>query len=227
MESIILLHGAIGAKSQLISLANELEKSLDVHVFDFSGHGGFLTDKNFSIKLFSNDLLNYINQFPNKKFHVFGYSMGGYVALYTELHHSGTIQSIFTYGTKFKWNIEEAEKESKLLNPEKIEEKLPVFTADLANRHGNENWKIVLNKTAKMMIEMGEQPPLKDEDFLNINLPVVVSWGDADKMVSKEESVKVSNLLPHGFFKTYTNWPHPIEKLDFKVLANDLINFIK
>lgn len=98
MESIILLHGAIGTKSLLINLANELEKHFEVHLLDFSGHGTSQTDKDFSIELFSNDLLKYVKQFPDKKFHIFGYSMGGYVALYSELYHPGTLLSVYTYG---------------------------------------------------------------------------------------------------------------------------------
>lgn len=227
MENILLLHGAIGAKSQLENLANELKKDFEVHLLDFSGHGSSETDKEFSIELFSNDLLNYIKQFKEKNFHVFGYSMGGYVALYTELHYPGTLLSVYTYGTKFKWDNEGAEKESKLLNPKKIEEKFPAFAADLANRHGKEKWKNVLNKTAKMMLDMGNNTPLKDNDFTKITIPVIISWGDADKMVSKEESVNVKNLLPNGFFKSYTNWLHPVEKLDFKQLANDIRLFVE
>lgn len=227
MESIILLHGAIGAKSQFVTLANELKKKFEVHLLNFSGHGTADVVSDFSIQLFSYDLLNYMNQFPGKKFHVFGYSMGGYVALYTELHHPGTLISVFTYGTKFKWDKEIAEKECKMLNADKIAEKLPAFANELALRHGEENWKHVLDKTAKMMLKMGENPPLKDDEFSKINIPVIISWGDADKMVSKEESVNVKNRLCNGFFKSYTNWPHPIEKLDYEVLANDIELFVE
>lgn len=227
MESIILLHGAIGAKSQFVTLINELKKKFEVHLLDFSGHGTADMVSDFSIQLFSNDLLNYINHFPNKKFHVFGYSMGGYVALYTELQYPGTLFSVYTYGTKFKWDKEIAEKESKMLNADKIAEKLPAFANELALRHGEENWKSVLDKTAQMMLKMGEDSPIKDEDFSKINIPVIISWGDADKMVSKEESVNVKNQLSNGFFKTYTNWPHLIEKINFKALANDIERFIK
>ena len=77
------------------------------------------------------------------------------------------------------------------------------------------------------MLEMGLNPPLKEEDFTKITIPVIISWGDADKMVSKEESVNVKNVLPNGFFKTYTNWPHPLEKLDIKLLANDIRLFVE
>ncbi|MFN4234434.1 MAG: alpha/beta fold hydrolase [Bacteroidia bacterium] len=227
MESIILLHGAIGAKNQLLSLAEILKVHIDVHLIEFSGHGSSNNSCEFSIQEFSNDIINYIRLFPDKKFHVFGYSMGGYVALYTELKHPGTFSSIFTYGTKFKWDKETAEKEIKLLNPEKIQEKIPAFANELAIRHGKENWKDVLHKTAQMMLKMGENPPLNDDDFSKIKIPVIITWGDADKMVSKEESVKVKNRLSNGFFKSYTNWPHPIEKLDYKALANDIERFTK
>lgn len=226
MESIILLHGTIGAKNQLLSLANLLKQHTDVHLIEFSGHGTSNVSCEFSIQQFSNDLLNYVRQFPDKKFHVFGYSMGGYVALYTELQYPNTFSSIFTYGTKFKWDKETAEKESKMLNPEKIREKIPAFANELAIRHGKENWKEVLYKTAQMMLKMGENPPLKEDDFLKIHIPVIISWGDADKMVSKEESVNVKNKLSRGFFKNYINWTHPIEQINHKQLAEDILCFI-
>jgi pimeloyl-ACP methyl ester carboxylesterase len=51
--------------------------------------------------------------------------MGGYVALKTAVLHPGRIEAIVTLGTKFHWDPENASNEVRMLNPEKIEEKVP------------------------------------------------------------------------------------------------------
>jgi esterase/lipase len=224
--SVLLLHGAIGSKQQLEPLAALLKDNFEVHTLNFSGHGGIDFSTQFNIHHFAKEVLAYLKQFPEKKFHVFGYSMGGYVALYLEKIQPGTFQSIYTLATKFNWDAATAEKESKMLNPDLIEMKLPAFAKELAERHGVNNWKILLKKTAVMMLEMGEKTPLSNDDFKNIHTPVMLTLGDMDKMVSKEETVAVKNKLPKGFFKSYLNWPHPIEKIDIATLAADINYFI-
>ena len=42
---------------------------------------------------------------------IFGYSMGGYVALHAARRHPERIGSIMTLGTKFAWDTPTAEKE--------------------------------------------------------------------------------------------------------------------
>src|SRR5215471_9983118 len=105
METIILLHGAIGAKDQLQPLANELKNDLHVHAINFSGHGGNpFPSEAFSIELFAQDVLNYIGQQEVESPVVFGYSMGGYVGMYLAKHFPGKISGLITLATKFYWD---------------------------------------------------------------------------------------------------------------------------
>ena len=63
MNSIILLHGAIGAKDQLEPLAKELKQvGFDAHTFNFSGHGTSSFQNEFSIKQFASELETVIQQ---------------------------------------------------------------------------------------------------------------------------------------------------------------------
>jgi esterase/lipase len=222
---IILLHGALGSKTHFEELQQLLTEKTEVHTLNFSGHGGEAFEDNFNIHQFSIELKSYIDTFPRKQFCVFGYSMGGYVALYLERHFPGTVASIYTLATKFDWNVESSAQEAAMLNADKILEKVPPFAKQLENRHGSEKWKVLLERTAKMMLEMGINPPLSFNDFSEIKVPVVITRGDLDKMVSKEESVNVANALPNGFFRSYSNWQHPFEKIDVNILATDLIAF--
>lgn len=225
-KSIILLHGALGAKSQLQDLASALSKSFDVHLFNFSGHSGEPFEKDFNVPQFATELKTYIDSFHNKKFGVFGYSMGGYVALYLESNYPGSLSAVYTLATKFDWNPESSAKEASMLNPEKLQEKVPAFALELEKRHAPNDWKQLLQRTANMMKEMGENPPLKTKDFNGIKIPILIGRGDLDKMVSAEESKQVVSSLPSGFFKSYSNWQHPIEKVELEVLANDIEYFL-
>jgi len=224
---ILLLHGALGASSQFDELAQKLSDHFNIHRINFSGHGGQPFQDKFSIAQFASELNTYISKFPDKAFSVFGYSMGGYVALYLERNAPGSFRSIFTLATKFDWNPESAHSEAAMLNAEKMLEKVPAFAQVLIERHQPSAWKELLQKTAEMMKEMGNKPPLSNSDFAAIQIPVLLCRGDLDRMVSKEETLQVAHALPNGFFKSYPEWPHPIEKCDVEILARDIVCFVK
>ena len=170
-------------------------------------------------------LLYFIDKSRLDGINVYGYSMGGYVALYIARHYPGKINKIFTTATKFDWNDESSIKESRLLNPEKIEEKIPKFAEELKHRHSPEDWKIVLNKTAEMMINLGKNPLLKDEDLHRIENKVRVSVGDRDSMVSIEETKEVYKKLKNGSLLVLPDTPHPIEKISLDRLTYEIVNY--
>src|SRR5688572_25311470 len=112
---LLLLHGALGSKSQFRDLSKILEKDFIVHSMDFSGHGGnTLTNEPFSIELFADDILNWQNENQIKKCDIFGYSMGGYSALYLARYHPHKVRRIFTLATKFEWTEDIAAREVKM-----------------------------------------------------------------------------------------------------------------
>jgi pimeloyl-ACP methyl ester carboxylesterase len=47
----------------------------------FQGHGSDTTNGDFSIERFANDTLDFLDQHQIDSVNIFGYSMGGYVAL--------------------------------------------------------------------------------------------------------------------------------------------------
>src|SRR6478672_5186908 len=104
MQHLLLLHGAIGAKDQLQPLANALKDKYTLHTINFSGHGGeAFPNEPFSMELFANDVLHYMQQNNIEQVNIFGYSMGGYVAMYLAKHHPQKINKLITLATKFHW----------------------------------------------------------------------------------------------------------------------------
>ncbi|MBL4655892.1 MAG: alpha/beta fold hydrolase [Bacteroidia bacterium] len=225
--NLILLHGALGSKDQLAKLRALLDDNFTTYELNFSGHGGReLNGKEFTIDNFTNDVINFMQEHQLEKSNFFGYSMGGYVALNLAKIHPEKAQRIFTLGTKLNWSPEVAQHEVKNLNPEKIEEKVPKFAMMLAKVHGPNNWKTAVQKTASMMLGLGNGNALSLDDFQKINTPVKITVGNLDNMVTIEESEKVTNILPNGELEIFEGFKHPIEQIDVEKLATYIKGFI-
>ncbi|MBI1769691.1 MAG: alpha/beta hydrolase [Bacteroidetes bacterium] len=221
MNPIILLHGALGSSSQLQPLANKLqEKGGKVFLLNFSGHSGRVFSKNgFGIEVFADDLLELLDKEKINRADIFGYSMGGYVALWLAYLHPKRLDKIVTLGTKFDWSISSADKEIKKMNAEKIEEKVPAFARLLQQRHTPNDWKEVLKKTADMMFDLGQKPLLTEDVFKKIKSPVEILLGDRDDMADLDFSKQVAAWLPFGKFELLQNTPHPIEKVQLNYIV--------
>lgn len=225
MKNLIILHGALGAQIQFEELIPKLTPHFKVHTFDFDGHGSKSNaEDEFSIELFARNLKDFLEEHNLHKPLVFGYSMGGYVALKLESLEASTFEKIVTLGTKFDWNRESSEKEAGMLNAEKIEEKIPAFANYLKSLHGENEWKTVLQKTAKMMLELGKKPSLRAYDFHHIQIPVQLLRGSNDTMVTKNETVNVKELLANGAYQEMIDWVHPINQVSSEELAQQLLS---
>jgi pimeloyl-ACP methyl ester carboxylesterase len=226
MENMLLLHGAIGSSQQLQPLKNLLEENYRVHSLNFHGHGGSdLPDSDFSIPAFAEQVIEYLDQQSIDKTNIFGYSMGGYVAMYLAKHYPARVQKIITLGTKFYWDEKVAEKEVPQLNANLIETKLPAFAAELKERHAPQDWKAVLEKTKTLLINLGHNNALHLPDYSGIENPCLVMLGDRDKMITLEETLQVYHHLPNAQFSVLPATPHPIEKANLPLLAYLIRNF--
>ncbi|AFL81920.1 putative hydrolase or acyltransferase of alpha/beta superfamily [Aequorivita sublithincola DSM 14238] len=223
---ILLLHGALGSKEQFVSLREKLSFEREVFSLDFEGHGKSKSETNFSIELFAENAINFLRENKISKIDIFGYSMGGYVALYLVLKHPDLVGKIITLGTKFDWTPMFAECEIKLLNPEIMEVKVPAFVESLKQLHGTQNWKNVVLKTAKMMRDLGDNPTLKQTDFYKINNETLICLGELDTMSTQTESKNVAKLLPNGSFQEIKNLKHPIEIAPVDTIVAVVNNFM-
>lgn len=227
MKDIILLHGAIGASDQLNLLAENLSlKGFKIHCFSFSGHGGQDFTAHFGIEQFADELYQFIQEHQLQQPNIFGYSMGGYVALYLAAQKPNLLRKIATLATKFDWTPEGSIKEAAMLNPESIQQKVPQFAQALQQRHG-EQWIELLHKTAAMMQKLGDAPLLHQELLKSIDVPVLLGLGDKDSMVSLDETRKVYAALPKANMYLLPNTKHPIEGLSVDLLSLILEEYFK
>jgi len=227
-EKLLILHGAAGSKDRFEKLSALLEKYFDVFRLNFSGHGGeTIPEEIFSIELFSRDVIAFLNKHEIRQINIFGYSMGGFVAIYLASNFPERVSKIFTLGTKFNWSKETVKQEIKLLDVEVIEAKLPAYADELRTLHEPNDWKTVIAKTIEMLKEIGKKNPLTDKDLSDLDIPVLIGMGDRDNMVIIEESVFSYRLLKKGQLLILPDTPHPIHNADVKLLSLEMKRFFK
>lgn len=224
--SIVLLHGALGISRDLEPIAGFLEeKGFKTFSFNFSGHGtGASEPSEFRIDLFARDLDNFLKQNSIQNPVIFGYSMGGYVALYHKANFEDSpIKMIFTYGTKFNWTESAVMKELPMLDSDHLQEKFPGFVENLKEKHG-ERWKQLLRSTAHMMQNLERIDGLTKEDMSEVDIPVFLILGDQDRMVTTEETNLAQSWLYHSQVKTLSHSKHELERSNLREMANIIID---
>ncbi|NHM07816.1 alpha/beta hydrolase [Flavobacterium sp. CYK-4] len=225
MKKLLLLHGALGSQRQFDSLKKILSVDFELYSLDFYGHGDSeIVDKPFTIEGFARQVLDFMQQHQLEKTAVFGYSMGGYVGLYLAKHHPEKVEKLFILATKWDWNLESAAQESKMLRPEIIKDKVPKYAAYLESLHGKK-WERLLEKTAAMMLALGNLPPLKQEDLRTIQTETLLAVGDKDMMVSLEETAQIFRGLNHSQLLVLPNTPHPIDRIDTQKIAYQISQY--
>lgn len=226
MKTLLLLHGALGSATQFDTLKEALSDKFTVTTLNFSGHGGReIPSSGFSMELFADDIAAHLDNAGIEQADIFGYSMGGYAALLLASRQPERIRSVFTLATKFLWNEEISRKEAAMLNPDKISQKVPAFARQLTERHAPQSWEKVVLQTAEMMVKLGANPLLTHEIAGRLEMPVRVSIGDRDTMVTLDETAAMFRALKNGSLAVLPGTPHPFEKVNIVRLAGELADF--
>jgi pimeloyl-ACP methyl ester carboxylesterase len=217
----ILLHGALADAGQLATIDALLaSRGCQTLALTFPGHGKEASlSTTFSVDEFVTYVLRQMDERSIESARFFGYSMGGFVAAQLALRAPDRVKSIVTLGTKWHWSPEIAERETAMLRPDIIEEKVPKYAAQLRAIHGEENWKHVLSLTAGLMRELGRTNPLTPDRLAEIQCPVTVLLGEKDQMVTREESEVAAVAIPHGQFHLLPDTPHPLERANPEVIV--------
>jgi pimeloyl-ACP methyl ester carboxylesterase len=223
---LILLHGALGTASQWLPYATELADQFEIYTPEFEGHGATpAPERPFRIEHFAGNLACFILKNGLAPASVFGHSMGGAVALHLARTRPELIFSIMTLATKFAWTPESAARETKMLDPATIAEKVPAFAAALEERHTALGWRTLLARTAEMMQALGDVPPLSDDDLAAIHHHTCIGVGEWDSLVSIDESAHAASALPNGVLHLFPETAHPLEKVNKAALFDAIRQF--
>ena len=208
-------------------LASRLESRFTVHLLDFAGHGpapgpaGPLT-----IELLADQVAACVAERSLAPARIFGYSLGGYVALHLAATRPALVSRVQTLGTKLAWSPEVALQLNRGLDPSAIRAKVPKLASALEALHTGMGWEPLLDATRRMLDDLGAHPRLTTDAFARIPHPIRLTIGDRDTTVSVEETLAVTRALPAGELEVIPGLPHMIEKMDPERIARSVVEFL-
>lgn len=228
MSHLLLLHGALGTPSYFNFIKDALQDTYTIHAPAFEGHAMEpLTKSPLRLSHYVDQITHYMDTHQLTSVDVFGYSMGGYVALALAQQFPQRIGKVMTLATKYAWSPEVAAKESSFLKPDTIEQKVPHFAKQLQQTHGEKQWASLVKEVAGMLMDLGEHPLLHKDYMLNIQAKVQVMVGDKDAMVSIDETRQLAVDLPQAYLAVLPNTIHPFEKINQSLLISHLNTFFQ
>ena len=223
---VVLLHGSLGSAAQLAPLKDILPPSLTPHIVEFEGHGDSEpSDRPFRTQHFAENVLAYMSSTEVERAVLFGYSMGGYVALWLATEAPERVAAVLTLGTKLGWNPEAATREAGRLNPTTLRTKVPRFVEALEARHKTAGgWEGLVERTAEMMTHLGDNPDIGPNELAAIKQPVRLMLGDRDAMVTLAETQEAFKTLASGELAVLPRTPHPFELVDAARVASHILD---
>ncbi len=217
MEKLVLIHGALGNYSEFDQIVPFLTNEYEIHAFEIPHHGNYQDSKvAFEINALVQDFLKFLNKIGPS--YVYGFSLGGYLAIAAAQKDESNFKGIVTQGTKFNWTKGAAEKETSTLNVEFLSSKAENFYNYLLELHG-EYLHELLEKTAKFMTLLGENPIISKESVKSLSIPVRLTRGGKDRMVSKEETLIIKDGLKFGHYFEVPSMIHPMGFISPKHVA--------
>lgn len=220
--SLLLLHGALGSSHQL----EPLQQRVGGVAIDLSGHGGrAIPSEGIRFEQFITDIDAAFSEHGWSSADLFGYSMGGYAALLYAAKHPERVRSVVTLGTKVVWTEEGLQKELRMLDPDKMQAKVPAFASALATAHGVDRWKDVVVAIAKSMSELAARPLLTPEVVARIQCPVLLCVGDGDTTAVPSDTRAFATGLRNGEVVELANTKHPFETVQLDVLVQLIERF--
>jgi pimeloyl-ACP methyl ester carboxylesterase len=217
MDNLVLIHGALGNAKEFDEISSFLSKKYNVITYEIPHHGRKSKATTlFNIEVLTRDLEEFISQVGSC--YIYGFSLGGYIALSLAQKGNVHIQGVITQGTKLDWSPDIAKKEVQKLNIDLLKTKAKPFYDYLLKLHGSYLPEL-LEKTASFMSALGDSPNLNEKSVQSITCPVRMIRGGKDKMVSKEETLRISNSIKNSFYFEIPSFIHPLGFINAKYIA--------
>lgn len=217
LPTLILLHGSRGSTHELQPFAEHLVGACQPILPNLLGHGGRPIPARFTVQEMAQDILAQMDQNGIESSYLFGYSFGGYIALYLAKHAPQRIRGVCTLATKFVFDQHTVDLFTHLSNVERIRNQQKDI---MDQRHPGQNWDHLVSGLADLYRQLGQTPALTEDDLRSISVPSLVISANDDQLVPWPESLKLAYRMPHGQGFTFAGKAHPINIIPVPFLAS-------
>ncbi len=219
---VVLLHGVGGSTElELLPVLRRLEPHFYAVALDFAGHGASddFPDLDLSGRHFVDNARALLDFFDLDDANLFGFSMGGSIALALAHQHPARVRSLAVHGANFDWDARRVRRLQSRLNPDALARLSPVFAERLAEVHGAERWAARYRRL-QAYAETLLDGPLRTADLIDVQQPVLVSAHDRDDLFPLEVPLALHHALPNASLALLPGTRHALATADPDVLAH-------
>lgn len=193
-EPLFLIHGAFGThdvhwRSQLPLLSPRFR----VVSMDLRGHGKTGNPaEQLSLDMFAEDIVGLIAALDLERVHLFGFSLGGVIALATAVKYPEAVRSLVLWGVNYRPDgkfLDRITKEHALLEN-------PSLTKDLRRLHSHAYGEKQFEDLSKhLKAEATRRRDFTAEELGAVKCATLVCQGDEDEFVALEQAFELRRMI--------------------------------
>jgi pimeloyl-ACP methyl ester carboxylesterase len=217
---LVMLHGANGSGETMLPLADALRPFAQVETPNLLGHGGRPVPERLSMPELADDVVAYLDSRQIARAYLFGYSFGGYLALYLARHFPQRLDGICVLAVKYVFDEPTVKRWTHLTNPERLRRPGSPRPAELTRTHFPQDWAAITTINQNLFKEFGANPPLTEADLRSLALPAFVVSADQDQLVPLPETHALGKLIPGSLVGIFSGEAHPLLACPIPALAS-------
>lgn len=215
---VLLLHGAAGCTQlETAPLLRRLELHYRILAVDFSGHGASTDDVEFSADRFADNARAVLDAKGIEHVDVFGFSMGGYMALHFAQQHPDRVRRLAIHGTNIDWDGERVEAMQGRMDAEAIQQNRPDLATDLDALHTD--WPTLFGRMQDFVATL----PAHSDDMHRIasalDHPTLVSAVDHDDLFPLDAPLALHAALPNSTLAVIPGNRHALQAVNLDLLT--------
>ena len=219
MTNLVLIHGAGGNAMELTPLADAMGPELTYWSFDMLGHGGRPEPEVYSVPLIAEDLIGGLDDAGVDRAFFFGYSFGGLVAYYLAAHYPERVIGACAMGTKVVFDAETVRRLLQMLDPVR------------AARLGIQvpEWVSAIHAKHRMLLSTVDDQggaTIVESWLRDAQRPLLALNGSADRMVTVEETKRITELAPDSRYAIFEGPAHPLAAVPIALVGRVVWDFI-
>ncbi len=225
---LVVIHGANGSGASMQPLSDQLKPYMEVFAPDLVGHGGRALPDRFTIEEMAADVIVQMDARELARTYLFGYSSGGYLALYLARHYPERFIAVSALAVKYVFDERTIAHWTYLADPKRVRERNPESGRmdELIRTHHPQDWVTIVELTCEYFKSLGRKAPLSIDDIRAIGQPVMLFSSDNDQVVPLEESTALTKLLPNSRLIVFKGQSHPFKVVPVVAIARALTNWI-
>jgi pimeloyl-ACP methyl ester carboxylesterase len=227
-ESLLYLHGGLSSSKDFRKYILEFSKNFQVITIDRRGHGrSFDNNEPYSYSSMADDMNLFLKYLKIDSAFVIGWSDGGVVGYYLASKNPSRITKLIAVGANYLVNgmtKSSIEWITNQLTVENISKSFPEVEKEYKKLNPHpENFDNFINKTRNMWLH---DPYISKEDFIKINIPVLLVAGDKDD-IRLDHMIEMHSLLKKSQLCILPNTTHFVFDEYNDIVTKILIDFLK